>query len=416
MDIVNILPIPLQRNALAKLTLVALLGDLHLDKYMIKHSWFCPRQILCYCMATNRIQTLKVLLNHKDYNFDISEYHFLKSVGHAIMHGHFDALYIYLRHFIQETSMYQSKIWRVCEKIGKYSYYTRYKPKKHLLRSMYDNDNLRVKLEVFYEMMIRVMQQHDKLNEFMWEKLDVLVLSPIANTTSGIFQRLLRARMLDTFLTINVKLNDKFYFVPIELIDTLLRLNLPITNRMIERCLYENAEHMNLETLEELQNLGYLSNFECEPIVLSNLLRKAPTELFIFLGNYASTYTFSLLNRDIIMSRNIELWKYIHEKFPKKLFDDVTIDLHDVYTIPNDTDKISSPNAPFIIEFLNTHKIIVNANLHEWLMLAIDANDVTMATQLLQYLISKDDVLRPLNYSKRLGRKCIEQIIISKFE
>ena len=328
MDIVNKLPIPLQRNILARLTLVDLLGDIYLDKYMIKHKWFCPRQILCYCMEKNQIQTLKVLLNHKDYKFDISEYHFMKSVGHTIIHEHFEALYIFLCFFIDKTCMYQSKIWEICEKIRINKYNTRYPkniPNRHLLKSIYDNSYLREKLGVFYEIMIQIMQKHNRLDEFMWHKLDIVVLSPPIDHKTGIFQRLLRAQMLDTFLTINVKHNDKFYFVPSELIDSFLRLNLPITSEMIHRYIYnENIEHINLDKLELLQNLGYMSKFVCYPLLLQNLFEKASIEIFTFLGNYASDYTFNLIIEDIILSRNMELWKYIHNKFPKYLFDDVT--------------------------------------------------------------------------------------------
>lgn len=413
MDIVNQLPIPLQRNVLARITLVDLLGDMYLDNYMIKHRWFCPREVICYCMEKNLIQTLKVFLNHKHHDFDISEYHFMKCIGHAIMNEHFEALYIFLNIFTDKVFSYQSEIWNTCDKIKKNEYVMRCKPKntqKDWLKVTF----FEAKLQVFYEMMIRFMHQHDRLNEVMWDRLDISVLSPREDTKIGVFQRLLKARMLDTYLLSN-QLVEKFYFVPIELIDTLLRLNLSIANKMIDQYIYNvNIENLDLNTLKRLQDLGFMEEFVCHPLLLKNLFDKASVEVFTFLGNYASNYGFSLIIDEIILSRNMDLWRYVHTKFPKYLFDDVTVDLHDVYTIPTDTDCIPSENAPFIIEFFNIHKIIVNADIDQWLMLAIDADDSVMAAQLLTYPISKDDLVRPFKYTQRLGRTCIEQMIMSK--
>lgn len=418
MDIVNCLPIPLQRNVLVRLTMVDLLGDIYLDKLMMKHSWFPSHNMLIYCMKNNMVSTLKILIQTKP-NIDIPKYYFLKTIGYAILNENFNALHVFLRCFIEKMCLYQSEIWDVCDNIRNNKFVTKYTPKRIQRDWILDygypfyKDNL----QVFYEMMISVMCEHGKIDDIMWKRLDISVLSPRKAINNGVFKRLLKHEILDKFIIDKVESKSIFNYVPDELMKSLLRLRLPLSEHLLYTYIsILNVREIKIETLQHMNEMGLLKSFICYPNLLMYLFEHASNEIFMFLGNFACDYGFSQVIKQIIVSRDMELWKYVHTKYPTMLFDDITIELSDVYTIPNSTDNKPSENAKFVVDFLNIHKVIVDADADDWLMLAIDADDKDTAMKLLRYPISATDLLRPLEYSQTLGRKFIEDIIISKIK
>jgi hypothetical protein len=411
MDIVNNLPIYTQRNILAQLTLPFLISDPYLANYVIKENWFPKSHLLIYCMEKNLVTIVKLLFYHtKQKNISISAYHFIKTIGHAILYGHFEALYIFMNFFLEETCMYQKEIWEICEKIKNNKYVTKHTPKclRHDLRGT------QRKLQTFYELLIKVLYQNTKMKNFMWNKLDIYILT---YPNKCIFERLLKRHLLDPFICIHTDKESYFYYVPDELIQTLLRLHIPVHHQYLKR--YITYEDIRIETLHTLHELGYMKEFRYPSYSLQSLLDTASPEIFMFLANFAGFSEDLYISKRHISTKNIKFLKYIHNKFTKNDFNHIKIDLQDIYIIPSgacNTYDTPSQDASFVIEFLHAHKIVVNAGLDHWLMLAINANDTTMVTQLLGYVVSYRVLQQPLMYSQRLGRKHIEEMILAKSE
>ena len=406
MSLMENLPIPIQRHIIANFCLDGILGvDIYLDKYIIKHKWFYPRQVLLLCMERNFVTTLKILVkNHKPEEFKMLEKYILKTIGYAICREYFDALYTFMNFFIVEMCIHQSEIWELCEKIKRNTFVKRFKQK---------DTNHAAKLQVFYEMFIRLMFQHDKLQNFMWEKIDISVLCPRVKTNNRVFERLLNSKLLDQYIQTTLNTSKYIHHVPNELIDTMLRINIPISKYIVNMYLnIENIKSVDIRLLQRLQEVGYMFDFICSPSLLDFSFNNLSIELFMFLGHYGCDYGYSLIIDKLVKSGNMELWKFIDKKYPKHVFDGFMMDLNEVYSPSND--GIPFQHAKYMLEFFNVHKIVVNADVDEFLMLAIDANDKDKVDKLLKYPISQEDIVGTLKYSVMLDRKEISDIIYSK--
>lgn len=406
MSLIENLPIPIQRHIIANFCLDGILGkDLYLDKYIIKHKWFYPRQVLLLCMERNFVTTLKILVkNHKPEDFKMLEKYILKTIGYAICREYFDALYTFMNFFIVEMCLYQSEIWELCEKIKRNTFVKRFKD---------NNDSVEGKLQVFYEMFIRLMFEHNKLQEFMWDKMDIYVLCPRVRTNNRVFERLLNSKLLDHYIQTTLNTDKYIYYVPNELIDTMLRVNIPISKNILYQYLsIENIRSVDISLLQRLQGLGYMSEFICSPSLLDFAFHNLSIELFKILGDYGCNYGYSLIIDKLVKSGNMELWKFIDKKYPKYVFDGFMMDLHEVYSPSKD--GIPFEHAKYMLEFFNVHKIIVNADVDEFLMLAIDADDKDKVEKLLKYPISQDDIIKTYKYSVMLNRQEMSNIIYSK--
>jgi len=395
MENCNNLPILVQRELFFKYGTLRCLHNQDIAKYMMDMHMISPLHVVNISIYNNIPKTLMWTLKHfsEEHTYQ-GDNRFIRIVIDVIMRQQFNILKILFWNFRQHVfSLIKQILNKVAELYyGNYRYMT-YNCYCYKFRQTIVSEFYYYVITLFYNIGV----------DMPWENFIYSVLFSERDTNT----KLLKEKRLDHLVLLHYHDICNLQNISTELFATLARLNLEITTNMINTNIHNFAE--NRELFIDHADKICINKSD----VLSGPLRQAinneDMEYFECLVRHSTTFVIKPFLIELIVSHKWTMLEYIKKIYPSLHYICFT-SFNKVYSPQI---GVSNPHAHLILKYL-IEFLSVDADVHEFMFLAIDADNMSVFKELLTYPISIQHLTQVIEFAQSINKPDYVKLLIDK--